>query len=70
MLTASEQRVLRTFREFRVAPGQMLCFDGPTLKKHNAAVRQLIDKDLLVRESFQGGFSLTPAGFEVMQQSA
>ncbi|MEM6689278.1 MAG: hypothetical protein AAF664_07630, partial [Planctomycetota bacterium] len=29
-ITASEQRVLQTFREYLMTPGKMLCFSGVT----------------------------------------
>jgi hypothetical protein len=45
----------------------MLCFFGPDLAKHQAALRQLTDKDLLVQEHFYGAYSLTRAGFEAMK---
>lgn len=66
MLTKSEQRVLRTFREYLITPGQMLCFSGPNLETHKAALEILSDKDLLVREQFKGGYSLTEAGYTAM----
>ena len=67
VLTASERRVLRTFRQFQVTPGQMLCFYGPNLKKLRAALHQLTEKDMLVKEEFNGGYSLTRAGFAAMK---
>jgi predicted transcriptional regulator len=45
----------------------MLCFFGPNLEKHDAALKQLMDKDLLVKEQFKGAYSLTRAGFEAMR---
>lgn len=67
MLTKAEQGVLRVFREFLVTPGQMLCFCGPRLKTHRSALRQLAEKELVVKEEFKGGYSLTPAGFAAMK---
>ena len=66
LLTTAEQRVLSTFRKFLVDPGQMLCFHGPNLDQHAAALKQLTDKDLLIREQFKGGYSLTTAGYAAM----
>ncbi len=66
MLTVGEQRVLNTFRKFLMTPGRMLCFYGPNLKQNRAALQQLTDKDFLVREQFEGGYSLTKAGFTAM----
>jgi hypothetical protein len=70
MLSASEQCVLQFFREFLVTPGQMLCFHGPDLEKHRAGLQQLTDKELLVKERFKGGYSLTDAGFAAMKDGA
>ena len=69
MLSASEQRVLRTFKQFLITPGQMLCFYGPNLELSKAALELLIDKDLLVKEKFKDGYSLTRAGFTAMNES-
>ena len=66
LLTTAEQRVLRTFRQFLVTPGQMLCFYGPNLNQHQAALKKLTDKDFLVKEQFKGGYSLTKAGYVAM----
>ncbi len=66
LLSASEQRVLRTFREYLISPGQMLCFSGPKLEQDQAALELLNDKDLLVQEAYKGGYSLTQAGFAAM----
>jgi len=68
MLSAAEQRVLNTFREFLMTPGQMLCFSGPDLARHKASLQRLSEKDLLVEEDFKGGYSLTPAGYEAMNE--
>ena len=66
----SERSVLRKFRQFLMTPGQMLCFYGPDLQKHKEALRNLTEADLLVREQFDGAYSLTPAGFEAMKSCA
>ena len=68
MLTESEQRVLRTFQRFLMSPGQMLCFSGPSLKQNKATLTQLTDKEMLVEESFKGGYSLTKTGFAAMKE--
>ena len=69
MLSTIEQRVLRTFRQFLMTPGQMLCFYGPNLELSKAALELLIGKELLVKERFKGGYSLTRAGFAAMNES-
>ena len=66
LFSASEQRVLRTFRRFLMTPGQMLCFSGPDLKQNKATLELLAAKELLVKEKFKGGFSLTPSGFKAL----
>jgi hypothetical protein len=66
MFSASEQRVLRTFRQFLMTPGQMLCFSGPELKQYKSTLDALTDKEMLVEEKAKGGYSLTRAGFAAM----
>ena len=66
MFSATEQRVLNIFRRFRVTPGQMLCFSGPQLKQHYSTLAALTNKQVLVKERFKGGYSLTTAGFAAM----
>ena len=68
LLSTSEQRVLRTFRKFLVTPGEMLCFSGPELEQEKAALDLLIDKELLFKEMFNGGYSLTHSGFAAMNE--
>jgi hypothetical protein len=65
-LTASEQAVLRVFSDFRIAPGEMFCFTGPVLEKHQASLDRLVAKDLAVKESFASGYSLTAGGYRAM----
>ncbi len=52
-----------------MTPGQMLCFYGPNLEQDKAALELMTDKNLLVKEKFKGGYSLTPAGFAAMNDS-
>ncbi len=68
--SASEQRVFRTFRQYLMVPGQMLCFSGPNLERDKAALNLLTDKKLLVKEKFKGAYSLTPAGYTAMKDCA
>ncbi|MCA9101250.1 MAG: hypothetical protein R3C10_25250 [Pirellulales bacterium] len=68
MLSESEQNVLRTYREYLISPGEMLCFSGQDLERHSATLERLIDKKLLIKETFKGGYSLTNAGFSAMRQ--
>ena len=69
LLSRSEQRVLRTFREYLVTPGEMLCFSGPKLEQDQVALDLLKDREFVVKESFKGGYSLTQAGFAAMNDS-
>ena len=65
-LSASEQAALRVFSDFRVAPGEMFCFTGPALEKHQASLDLLIAKNLAVKERFTSGYSLTAVGYRAM----
>lgn len=49
-----------------MTPGQMLCFYGPNLQQNKATLELLTEKELLVKERFKGGYSLTRAGFAAM----
>ena len=70
LLTTLEQRVLRTFQQFQVSAGQMLCFYGPNLEQFKPALQELTEKELLIQEQFNGGYSLTQAGFVAMKVAA
>jgi hypothetical protein len=67
VLTKSEERVLRVFEEYLMSPGSMLCFSGPTYKRDKEALELLTDKKLLVKEKFEGGYSLTRSGYVAMK---
>jgi len=67
VLSPAEEQALRAFRRYLITPGIMLCFYGPDLEKHKTALQQLTEKDLLVKEKFNGAYSLTHAGFEAMK---
>ena len=68
MLSSSERRVLRTYREYLITPGQMLCFSGQDLERHRATLDLMSDKKLLVKEAFKGGYTLTQTGFSAMKE--
>ena len=68
MLSLHEQTVLRTYRKYLITPGQMLCFSGPDLERHQAILEQMSDSELLIKESFKGGYSLTEIGFSAMKE--
>ena len=63
MLSRSEQSVLRTYREYLITPGQMLCFSGQDLERHRTTLEQMSDKELLVKEAFKGGLFSHPSRF-------
>ena len=68
MLTKSEVRVLQTFRQYLIVPGEMLCFSGSNLEQNKATLELLAAKEMLCRERFKGGYSLTRVGFEAMNR--
>jgi hypothetical protein len=68
LLTASEQCVLRLFRDYLMTPGRMLCLRGTDLETHNDSLAELTGKGLLVAEIYEGGYSLTAAGFAAMNR--
>ncbi len=70
LLSSSEQRVIRTFRQYLMTPGRMLCFSGPNLERDMATLKLLTEKKLLVKEKFAGGYSLTREGFATMKDYA
>lgn len=69
MLSTTEEKVLDVFRQYRVKTGQMLCFYGPQRERLEAPLRSLIERKLLEKDSFPGGYSLTRAGFAAMKQA-
>lgn len=68
MLTTAEQKVLTTFRKFLITPGEMLCFSGTNLEQHKQTLDAMSEKDLLIKEKFKGGYSLTKEGFLAMRR--
>jgi len=66
MLTKSEQRVVEVFREYMMTEGQMLCFSGRNLEQNSVTLQRLSDKDLLSKERYKGGYSLTKSGYAAM----
>jgi len=66
LLSPLEQNVLQTFRNYLMTPNKMLCFYGPQLEQSKSALDSLIEKDLLIPETFNGAYSLTEAGYAAM----
>jgi hypothetical protein len=69
MLSLTDQIVLDTFRRYLVTPGEMLCFHGQWLDDHKDSLRHLTARKLITKEQFSGGYSLTRAGFAVIQKA-
>jgi hypothetical protein len=67
-LPPEHQAVLRTFQEFLMTPGRMLCFYGHDLERFRNSLTELSATGLLRRERFSGGYSLTAIGYEAMLQ--
>ena len=67
MLTKSEVRILRTFKEYLMKPGVMLCFSGPEYKRDKDTLDGLAEKKMLIKERFTGGYSLTKSGYAAMR---
>ena len=68
-LSTSERSTLGEFANFLMTPHKMLCFSGPVLEKHTAALETLSDKNLLRREERPGAYSLTRAGYSAMKSA-
>ena len=68
-LSAAERSALKVFRDFRVGRGEMFCFTGPLLAKHHSSLGSLIEKELVVKEQFMSGYSLTPAGSRALART-
>ena len=67
LLSPAQRTVLTTFRQFRMTPGQMLCFSRSDEDTLRAPLTELAAGGYLVTERFQGGYSLTASGFAAMQ---
>lgn len=68
MLSTAERQVLNIYRQYLITPGQMLCFSGPNLERNQRTLELMSVKDLLSKESFDGGYSLTKDGFAAMKE--
>lgn len=70
MLTGAERQILDTYQQYLITPGQMLCFTGPNFERDKKTLELMSDKELLTRESFDGGYSLTKSGYVAMKDVA
>jgi hypothetical protein len=68
-LSEREVAALEVFRDYRVATGEMFCFTGPVLEKHRDSLNLLVGKELLVKEQFSGGYSMTGLGHRALVAS-
>lgn len=66
-LSPEQLEVLSVFRKFRTSPGQMLCFSSSDIVVFRMPLAELADNGLLIAEKFQGGYSLTQAGFAAIR---
>ncbi len=66
MLSTAERKVLDSFREYLIQPGEMLCFHGQTLLQFEKPLHLLVDKQLVRKERVEGAYCLTRAGFAAM----
>lgn len=69
MLSLNDQLVLDAFRRYLVTPGEMLCFHGKWLEEHGETLRHLTAIDLITKEHFSGSYSLTDAGYTLIQET-
>ncbi len=65
-LSSAESAVFAVFRTYLARPGEMVCFPGPLAQQYAATLLKLTQRDLLVKESFAPGYSLTAAGYDAM----
>ena len=66
MLSSKEQSVFAIFRQYLATPGNMVCLDSAMVRKHKVALKSLVERHFLLQERFEGGYSLTQAGFAAM----
>ena len=69
-MSPAEHRLLDIFRQYLMTPGRMLCLNSQQLQSYRVAIVKLIENDLLTKESYKGGYSLTEAGYEMMKDMA
>lgn len=70
LLSESEQGVLEHFRRFLMTPGRMLFLNAKEIEAFNEGLQTLIQKQMLALEGSRGAYSLTPRGFEAMNDRA
>jgi hypothetical protein len=60
---------MAVFRQHLATPGNMVCLDQAMVQKHKVALRDLAERGLMLKERFEGGYSLTTDGFIAMNTS-
>ena len=66
MLSLKERKLLAIFRQYLATPGHMICLDSALVQKHKVALQDLVEQRFILKERFEGGYSLTKAGFAAM----
>ncbi len=66
-LDEGETQVLRIFKRFLMAPGQMLCLANSDIIALLPALDRLIGSGFLEAEKFKGSYSLTQSGYHLMK---
>lgn len=67
LLNTGERAILDVFRDYLMTPRKMLCLGPSHREKYEQQLAQLIDRGMLTEERFNGGYSLTEAGYAAMQ---
>ena len=66
MLSPKERNVFAIFRQYLATPGHMICLDAAMVQKYKVALRDLVERGFILKERFEGGYSLTKVGFTAM----
>lgn len=73
MMTESERKIMRYFRQYRIGANEMLFFNtnlaNSTSPKFHSAMESLIRSGLVVRERRKNAYSLTEDGFAASQSA-
>lgn len=69
MLSLNDQLALDVFRRYLVTPGEILCFHGQWLEEHGESLRHLTSIKLIIKEHFNGSYSLTDAGYTLIHNT-
>ena len=68
-MSAITESALAVFHKYLVEPGQMLCFHGPSFDEHRDSLQRLTAEGLVTKDKFEGGYTLTQAGFASIRES-